>query len=82
METTTMEIVKRVHYALHLKGCNRYRGCISYVCERNVYFYVVVFSKSMSCKYFHVRSNLGLMGFEYFLGKLFMLKEIKYRKQI
>ena len=21
--------------------------------------------KSMSCKYFHVRSNLGLIGFEY-----------------
>ena len=23
----------------------------------------------MSCKYFHVRSNLGLIGFEYFLRK-------------
>ena len=34
-----------------------------------MYFYVVVFSKSMSCKYFHVRSNLSLIGFEYFLGK-------------
>ena len=31
-----------------------------------MYFYVVVFSKSMSCKYFHVRSNLGLIGFECF----------------
>ena len=61
-----------------LKGCNRYQGCISYVCERNVYFYVLVFSKSMSCKYFHFRSNLGLISFEYFLGKkLFMSKEKK-----
>ena len=34
-----------------------------------MYFYVVVFSKSMSCKYFHVRSNIGLISFEYFLGK-------------
>ena len=24
---------------------------------------------SYSCEYFHVRSNLGLIGFEYFLGK-------------
>ena len=75
------KIVKRVDFTLHLKGCNRYQGCISYVCERN--FYAVVFSKSMSCKYFHVRSDLGLIGFEYFFGKkLFMLKEIKYQKQI
>ena len=29
-------------------------------------FYVVIFSKSMLCKYFYVRSNLGLIGFEYF----------------
>ena len=35
------------------------------------------FSKSMSCKYFHVRSNLRLIDFE-----LFMLKEIKYQKQV
>ena len=31
-----------------LKGYNRHQGCISYVCERNAYFYVVVFLKSMS----------------------------------
>ena len=42
---------------------------VSYVCEKNVYFYVVVFSKSMSCKYFHVRSNFCLIDFEYFQGK-------------
>ena len=48
-----------------------------------MYFYVVVFSKSMSCKYLNVRSNPGLIGFEYFLGKkLSILKEIKYQKQI
>ena len=29
----------------------------------------MVFSKSMSCKYFRVRSNPGLIGFEYCLGK-------------
>ena len=34
-----------------------------------MYFYVVVFSKSMSCKYCHVRSNLLLIDFEYFLEK-------------
>ena len=34
-----------------------------------MYFYAVVFSKSMSCKYFHVRGNLGLIGFEHFVGK-------------
>ena len=46
-----------------------------------MFFHVVVFSKSMSCKYFHVRSNLGLNGFECLLEKkLFMLKEIKYQK--
>ena len=51
--------------------------------ERNVYFYVVVFSKSVSCKYFHVRSNLGLIDLNIFWEKnLFMLKEIKYQKQI
>ena len=27
---------------------------------------VVVFSKSMSSKYFHVRSNLGFIGFDFF----------------
>ena len=31
-----------------------------------MYFYVVVFSKSMSFNYFYARSNLGLIGFEYF----------------
>ena len=61
-----MEIVKRVDFALHSEGCNKYQKSISYVCERNVYFYIVVFSKSMSCKYFHVRSNLRLIGSKYF----------------
>ena len=66
---------------MHLKGCNRYQGCISYVCERNVYFYVVVFSKSISCKYFHVRSNLGLIGFEYyFSGKTLHVERNKIAK--
>ena len=60
---------KRVDFALHLKCCNRYQGYISYACERNVYFYVVVFSKSMSCLYFHVRSNFGMISFECFIGK-------------
>ena len=73
-----MKIVNRVDFALHLKGCNRYQGRISFVCERNVYFYVVVFSKSMSClsvqgtlcrNTFHVQSNLGLTHFEYFHEK-------------
>ena len=33
------------------------------------FFQVVVFSKSMLCKYFHVRSNLDLNCFVYLLGK-------------
>ena len=53
---------------------------MSYVCERNVFFHVVVFSKSMSCKYFHVRNNLGLNGFEYLLGKALHVKGNKVPK--
>ena len=34
-----------------------------------MYFYVVVFSKSMSCKYFHVRSSIGLIGLNIFWEK-------------
>ena len=50
---------------------------------KGMYFYIVVFSKSMLCKYFHVRSNLSFISFEYFVWeKLFMLKEIKYQKVI
>ena len=33
-------------------------------------------------KYFHVMSHLRLTHFGYFQEKLFMLKEIKYQKQI
>ena len=33
------------------------------------FFHVLVFSKSMSSKYFHVRSNLSLNGFEHLSGK-------------
>ena len=60
-----MEIVKRVDFARPLKGCSKYQECISYISEMNVYFYVVAFSRSMSCNYFHGRS--GLICFEYFL---------------
>ena len=35
----------------------------------NVHFYAVVLSKLMFCKFFYVRSNLRLIGFEYFCGK-------------
>ena len=70
-----------------LKGCNRYQYqgfdssgmFVRVICT----FLRAVFSISMSCKYFHVRSNLSLICFEYFLKKkLIMLKEIKYQKQI
>ena len=45
-----------------------------------MYFYVVVFSKSMSCEYFHVRSNLGLIGSEHFLGKTLYVEGNKIPK--
>ena len=57
------------HACLFNINVYRYQRCISYLCERNMYFYTVVFSKSIFCKYFHVRSNLGLIGYEYFLGR-------------
>ena len=41
---TAMENCQKVDFVLHLKGCNRYHWCISYVYGRNKYFYVVVFS--------------------------------------
>ena len=63
-----MENCQKSRFCSALKRL-QYQRRISYVCERNVYFYIVVFSKSMSCKYFHVRSNLRLTGFEYFLEK-------------
>ena len=84
-----MEIVKRVDSTLLLKGCNRYQGCISFVCERNVYFYVVIFFKinvvffsagDIMQKYFHVRSNLRLTHFHYFLERTAHVEGIKIPK--
>ena len=42
-----------------------------------MYFYVVVFPKSMSCKYFLVRSDLGSIGSEYFLEKTLYVERNK-----
>ena len=47
-----------------------------------MYFYVVVLSKSMSCKYSYVRSNLRLIGFEYFLEKTLHIEGNKIPKDV
>ena len=45
-----------------------------------MYFYVVVFSKSMSCKYFHVKSNFCLIDFEYFQEEILHVEGNKIPK--
>ena len=59
--------LKSRYFSAFIKGVIDIRGTSElYVCERNVYFYIVVFSESVLYEYFNVRSNLCLIDFEYF----------------
>ena len=74
---TTMENRQKSRF------CNRYQGCISYVCKTNVYFYIVVFWKSVWCKYTFMLGATSVWSvLNIFRKKLLMLKEIKYQTQI